>query len=302
MNQDVKQSTIFESEIPKFQVTKKNTITLILFTAVFAVVFLNLYAPFGFKSRFWEKITDLDLLLYSSGATLAGMLIVVISRATMFSFCKRYTLKYRIYILWIMLEIVSMAFFYTILQYYVLKDGRNFYDLLKLSIKNTALVLLLPYSITWLYFSWLDKNSKIAALLNSSNTNAPEMQESTRPNAMIAFNDSTGTMRITIKSDDLFYIEAADNYVKVFYKKGNRIARNMIRNTLKNLETDLIDTSLVRCHRSYMINFDKVKVIEKGKTGLQVILDHSDEITIPVSKTYANSVMGFFANSSIDEE
>lgn len=291
--------TIFSSEVPSFVFSRKNTITLVLFTAVFALVFLNLYAPFGFRSGFWVNVTDLELLLYSSVATLTGMVVIAISRILMYLFIRTNVIIYRNYIIWIAVEIIAMALFYTLLQKYVLKDTRYFYNLLKLTIQNTALVLLIPYSVSWLYFSWLDKNIKLTELLSDKSSNASEPEVITP--AMIPFKDSSKTMRITVKTEDFLYLEAADNYVIIYYLKGNKVTRFMLRNTLKNIENELNAFRIVRCHRSFMINFLKVKIIEKGKNGLQILLDCNDEITIPVSKTYANSILNFFANEGVDD-
>ncbi|MBK8808766.1 MAG: LytTR family transcriptional regulator [Bacteroidales bacterium] len=298
--------TIFDKEIPSFQFSKSNTTKLVLFTASFALLFLNLYSPFGFKSSFWESVTDFQLFLYSSIATLTGMLVVVLSRIIMFYYSKKFVIKYRNYSVWILFEIIAMAFFYTLLQVFVLHDERTFFNLFKLSIRNTALVLLLPYSVSWLYFSWVDKNNKIEYLLNSQNSSSTSsinfIHDMNKSSAMLPIKDSSGVMRISVKAQDLLYFEAADNYVKVCYLKGQKINKTLIRNTLKNIETDLNDKNFIRCHRSFVINFEKVKVIEKGKNGLQILLDHQDEIIIPVSKTYFESVMKYFADSSLPEE
>ena len=49
-----------------------------------------------------------------------------------------------------------MAIFYTLFARFFPKDGieRDISEIFRQSMINTALVLLLPYSISWLYFSW----------------------------------------------------------------------------------------------------------------------------------------------------
>ncbi len=69
----------------------------------------------------------------------------------------------------------------------------------------------------------------------------------------------------------------------------------MLRNTLKNLEEEFKGTEMVRCHRSYMVNCDKVKVIRREKDGLHLELDLPSAIDIPVTKTYLENVMNRFS-------
>ncbi len=52
----------------------------------------------------------------------------------------------------------------------------------------------------------------------------------------------------------------------------------------------------MRCHRSYMVNIEKVKLVRKDKDGLILELDTLSPIEIPVSKTYMNDVLQAFGH------
>jgi len=58
------------------------------------------------------------------------------------------------------------------------------------------------------------------------------------------------------------------------------------------------DSQLVRCHRSYIVNLDKVKVIRKNKSGIIMELDIVNTPDIPVSNTYYEAVMSKFSHYS----
>jgi len=181
-----------------------------------------------------------------------------------------------------------MALFYGLFQKVVLKDPRLFTDLVKSSSRYTALVLLLPYSALWLYFSWREKKEQIERMV--------EMQ-SVLPNTrdMIPFYDEKGILKFSVKKENLLYIESAENYVSVCYLNKGRVSKYLLRDTLKKVEESLAGTDMIRCHRSYMVNFDKVKVIKKERDGLKLELDNPTVSDIPVSKTYVKTVMDTFA-------
>ena len=276
----------FSKPIPTYLLSKRNIIRLILFTAAFALVFINIYAPFGVTT--WFEISKLELFIYSSLVILTGVLVVVISRIIMYQRAKRGRhIPLGQYLLWIAIEIVSMSLFYTFYELLILKDPRSFQDAFTISIQNTSLVLLLPYSTLWLYFAWLDNKEKLEQLTSEGNI-APETT------GMIVFNDEKGSMRLSLKADDLLYLKGAENYVTIYYNDLEKQEKFLLRNTLKQLESSLKEMDVIRCHRSFMVNFKKVKLIERGKEGMKIKLDVQPPIEIPVSKTYSQTVFTHF--------
>jgi len=276
----------FQKPVPHYLIEKRNIVRLILFTSLFALVFINIYSPFGVDK--WFNLTKLQFFTYSSLIILAGVLVVVISRVIMFQVSKSHTIILWHYLMWIFVEILFMALFYALFGKFFLNDGRIFSDLVKISARNTALVLLLPYSVLWLYFSWKDKKDQIEQLsdghvgmLNTRN--------------MIPFYDDKGILKFSVTKENLLYIESAENYVNICYLNKGKVSKYLLRDTLKKAEESFAGTELVRCHRSYIVNFEKVKIIRKDKDGLKLELDNPSVIEIPVSKTYVSSVMQTFS-------
>ncbi|MBR8534790.1 LytTR family transcriptional regulator [Carboxylicivirga sediminis] len=276
-------------KIPSYLVKKKNIVSLILFTAAFALVFINIYAPFGVTT--WFNISKLELLLYSSLVILTGVLVVVISRIIMYQLAKRGKyISIGRYLIWIAIEISSMSLFYTLYEMLILHDPRSFDEAIKVSIQNTALVLLIPYTVTWLYFAWIDNKEKLEAIAEGNNQNTEKI-------GMVPFRDEKGTMRLTIKLEDLLYLQGADNYVTIYYSNHNKQEKFLLRNTLKRLEDTLKPFEVIRVHRSYMVNFQKVKLIERTKEGLRIKLNTQPLVEVPVSKTYTGAVFELFGQS-----
>ncbi|TLX77813.1 LytTR family transcriptional regulator [Labilibacter sediminis] len=279
-------------KIPAYLIVKKNIVRLILFTAGFALLFINLYSPFDVRNWFGLNLKSQELFLYSSLVILTGVLVAVISRVLLYHYNKK---KIRTtlwaFLLIIALEVICMSLFYTIYEAVFIKsDNRPYTEVFKVSLQNTALVLLLPYAVLWLYFSWQDKIYKIKMLTESEENSVLDGK------MMIPFLDEKGTMRITIKLDDILYLKGADNYVTIFYLNKKSISKFLLRNTIKNIEKVMEDKPITRCHRSYMVNFDKIKIIRRERGGHILEMDTDPPIEVPVSKTYMDEVFQLFGN------
>ena len=281
-------------KIPAYLYEKSNSIKLIVFTALFALVFINVFEPFN--SRNWYPgVSDIKYFIFSSLIILTGMLVVVISRVILTAFAKKRDVLYWHFAAFILAEIVAMAIFYTLFGKFIPKDGieREITEIFEQSITNTTLILLLPYAISWLYFSWREKSAILADIENSK---AGDI----RSKSLIAFPDEKGDLKISIMLDNLLYIESADNYASIYYLNKSEVSHFLLRNSLKWIEERYsADTPLTRCHRSYIVNMDKVKILKKIKGGIVMELDAERTPDVPVSKTYYAPFMEKFSQYSV---
>ena len=274
-------------EIPDYLLEKPNIIRWIFFTAVFALVFINIYAPFGVSGWFDYELGEAELFFYSSLIILLGVLVVVVSRLLMYHY-RAIKISYLTYAVWIAAEIAFMALAYTLIEIFILNDPRHFLDAYKVSLTNTSLVILIPYCILWLYMSYIDKKDKLEEIKQQGSFDSLSFD-------MIGIKNEKGELIISLKQKDLLYIEAADNYVNIHFNSSKQsIKKIIIRNSLKRLEEELKDYGIIRCHRSYMVNTFIVKLMKKEKDGLHLMLDHPSDIDLPVSRSYAETVMNEF--------
>ncbi len=89
-----------------------------------------------------------------------------------------------------------------------------------------------------------------------------------------------------IPINDIFYIEAMQNYVSVCFFKNGKTQKELLRNTIKNLESQLDSTVLVRCHRSFIVNADLIEKVEGNAQGLRLSLKNLENFEVPVSRKY----------------
>lgn len=271
-------------KIPDFFISKRNTVIQIIFTTVFAFVFINIYKPFG--SQHWYNITQLQFFLFSGLLVLQGMIVVLLSRIALFRIKRNSQITIRGYALMVALEIIVMAAFYATYEKLIVKDVRSFFILWYVAGGNTSLILLIPYLISSLYFAWDDKRHKFEKLLREKRGN--------NPIPFISFYDEKDALRLTIKTADLFYIESCDNYVTLHYTDGNQIKKYLLRNNLKHMEGVLAKYPVIRCHRSFMVNISQIKVIRKGKKGYEIEMNMPGKCILPVTKTYESDVIACF--------
>ncbi len=269
-------------KLPGYLTEKGNIVTTIFFTAGFALLFLNLYTPFGVAT--WFEASKPTLLLYASGVILAGVLVVAVSRIIMYHSVRRGgILKIWHYLVWVAAEILAMALFFTLFEVVILHDQRPFTELLARSVQNTSLTLLLPYTFLWLWFSWRDSKIKLTGIM--------EQPENAGQKPMIPLRDEKGVLRMSLLRSDILWIQGSDNYVTVWYQARSKVSKFMLRNTLRTMEDELKQEQVIRCHRSYLVNIEKVKLIRREKDGLMLELDTVPPSVIPVSRTYMQEVL-----------
>lgn len=85
---------------------------------------------------------------------------------------------------------------------------------------------------------------------------------------------------IFIELDEIYFLEAMDDYVRIHTSKGKFLKKQ----TLANFEKQLPPAIFVRVHRSYLIAIKKMKKIYLLEKGSHEILLQND-LRIPVSKT-----------------
>ena len=279
--------------IPSFIYKKKNQIAMVLFVPLFALLFILIYKPLDFdtldeKLLPWLNIPyDLKITLLSIVIVLIGMAVAAVSRMIMTTYAKRHPLSYVKYIAWVALEILIMVTIYTAATYFLidLSGGATISSIFRNTLFKAILILLIPYVISYIYFIWQERVGELKAIRKRL-----EEDENALQKAYIQICDEKGKMQLSVRREKLIVIESADNYVCVWYLNGDQPKRVMVRTTLKQIASQLADTHVLRCHRSYMVNLDHIKVLRREKEGIFVEFGIEGIPDIPISKTYAESI------------
>jgi hypothetical protein len=103
-----------------------------------------------------------------------------------------------------------------------------------------------------------------------------------RPKTIVIGDSESDSMELN--QDALIYIQASDNYCHVHFMENAKVSSRLIRTTMKNLEVQLSDfPDIKRCHRSYMVNRQKISKITGNARAYTLHFAVCDE-KIPVSR------------------
>ena len=84
---------------------------------------------------------------------------------------------------------------------------------------------------------------------------------------------------IKIRIDEIQYIEACGNYIKI-YTEEMILTAQTLTDFLEKLPPDFI-----QIHKSFVMNFNKLKLID----GNQIVLQ--SEVKLPIGKSYKKAVL-----------
>ena len=274
-------------EIPKFLLDKRYLFGSVVFILTFSILFMAIYSPFS--NTAWFSLTNMMDLGKTVAFYIVAVAIMFISKMLMNMYQKRIKFTYAKYISWIVVEIVAIAIFYTYFTLLYMPDES--YNVVNILLKALGCILLIeaiPYTILTLYAAYRDKTEELQMLQYELSLAG---EPSVAYPSLINLYDYNGTLKLTINSDSLYYMESQDNYVKIYYENQGKLLSYMLRCRTKAIEENLVDTSMVRCHRSYMVNVMKINHIKKGGKARYIVLSNEDIKPIPVSKSYFKNLI-----------
>ncbi|MBR1538442.1 MAG: LytTR family transcriptional regulator DNA-binding domain-containing protein [Bacteroidales bacterium] len=269
---------------PKYLLQNKFLLGSVAFVVVFSFLFLFLYHPFS--DTIWLGLDPKKNLVPTLLFYLAGIFILILSKVLMMLCQRRRTITVNRYLLWIAAEFVLIA------TAYLLFASRYFDpDILlspKLLLRTSycvALILAIPYTIFTLIAANRDKAEEINALKINLESERPEPVAD-----IIHFYDYTGALKISVAAENIYYIASQDNYVEIRYELGGKLLTYLMRCRTTRLEKQLEGTSLIRCHRSFIVNVDNVTLFKREGARAFLVLSHPEAKKIPVSKSYYKTI------------
>ena len=262
--------------LPRYLLDKFQLTGNLIFSVLFSIVFLALYTPFSTTA--WFRLGYNETFLYTVAFMVFAIVFLVLSRTIMYKTKYLFEIKIWQYLLWCFIEVAIISFVYVLLTVIIGKMPEDFTRtrLFMKTLLYSNIALIIPNLIASLYIMVVEKE-KILRLMNYSNVVSDE-PVAEKDEQKITLFDIGGTLRFSVRRSNLYYIESDDNYIKVWYDDG---------------EGD-IKQYMVRCHRKYIVNTERVKVLRKEGDSFVLELDKESITPIPVTKTYEKTVLDIF--------
>ncbi len=293
-------------KLPHYLIEKNNLIVQVTISVLFAIAFLAIYIPFSDTTTAWFSLEEQDKFIYTAFFVIFSTIFLIFSRVMMYYSSKRlirFTLP--IFIIWCLVEIVLIGLFHAYISLRIMHVQEYTHALIiGKSILITFIALGFPFIVTDLSFALLDAQRvlKIARSViksndnNNQNTqknNAGEQIVTDNPD-IINFHDYTGALKFTVKLENIYYIKAEGNYVNVLYNNKGGISSFVLRNKIQAIEDSLAGTPLMRCHRTYIVNSNNIKLIRNESDGYYIDFNQTGLESVPVSNTYREKIVKRF--------
>lgn len=256
------------TEIPRIYRRFVPQLLHVIVLPVFFFTFMIIYRPFNvmdFVGREWFGVHV---------ALMTSIIMVSVLIMRLIYYFVPMKLNYTLYVFWEVAESIFTSFFVALYLWLVLGKPMPYFEVLIIAIQYVFLILMIPYATLALSMRIVEYSSK------RSNSEGDAQRR-------MRFYDDKHNLKLVVQSDSILYIEADINYVNIHYTDQGRIRSFVLRSSMKAIDELCQDHGLLRCHRSFYINPQHVKVLRKDKEGIVYAeLDANDVRHIPVTKRY----------------
>jgi DNA-binding LytR/AlgR family response regulator len=279
------------AEITPFFTQKTSISHFLILTVFFAVLIVVFGEPTGLLA-FTTQSSYIIPQLQIAFTTVAGLLTLIASRIFLAILASRHDVTPTGILIWILVELIVIIAVLCFVLWQVSGGGRlTLAPLAGDLLLGLIAIEAMPYVISFLIYRLREEEREVQRLqeLLDQNQSQEILVAGPLGERTINFYDRGKRLVFSTAGKNVLYIEAADNYVNIHYLNEGHEDTFILHNTLKEMERQLADTSLLRCHRGYMVNIDNVKLLRKE--GISLILELSGSSkNIPVTKTYASTV------------
>lgn len=246
------------------------------FIGLFVSIFLYIFQPFGFHNTTSNKL--LVALAYGVITLIAGFLYDIILGALL----RKYLIKNRLTLGKWVLNIMGIILMISLANFIFarLLEGTMEWQLFPKMIFATIAIGIFPV-ITLGTISMLRQEKKYQGI-------AKEINQQSIGGSQSVTNQSVQTI-FGVSLNRVQYIEALQNYVRVVYlDEQGQLKEQVARATLKSILEEVADGSIVRCHRSFLVNQEFILSTSGNAQGLLLTLTGCDQ-EIPVSRSYVTA-------------
>jgi len=209
---------------------------------------------------------------------------------------EKWTVAYEFFLFLFVLAVISLALFVLFLN---LNPESNRFELFSLVVLRTLAISFFPVLILVLYEQ--NHHQKVkrrqAERLNQEllkrETSLPKKELNPALPEKIALVADNKKIALQIEPMDLIFAKSEGNYVEVFYHHIQKVQKELIRNSLKAIEGQLPASDFFRCHKSFVVNLQRIQKVEGNARNLELVLGNIEE-KIPVSRNKSEMLLQLF--------
>ncbi len=260
---------------------------------VYVILFVTIFSPSLSFYDGWNEGWDSNASLCLPVMAAIEMVTVLISRILLCHLPHARSLNRSEYIVWLLLEMIASSLFIDLFLSIFLH--KPYFALLPSVMLSYVCLNIIPYFIFWMTMLLQEQSLQLTQTQNE----LEELRKGVERNeaGMVRFNDEKGNTKLVVSAERVISLESAGNYVNILYDDNGKLVRYSLRNTLKGIEKVCNSNGLIRCHRSFFINLNKIKIIRRTSEGVYAEMDAPNVGNIPVSKTYAPELLRLFSES-----
>jgi len=268
---------------------------LILSISLFVGLFMLIFRPFGL-SEYNGAYKAATIFGYGGLAFIVliiNLFFIPFLLPSLFDMKAWTVLKQIGWLGWVLFTIGLANYMYSSI---IFSTPLNLYDILRFQLYTISVGIIPIVVLTIIKQNLsLSQNLKIANQFNNS------LQVKEGPagiqDQLVCVTAENTKDKFEIKLSDLWYIEAYGNYIRIFYSTGSEIKTILIRSTLKRMEAQLKEYKpIVKCHRAYLVNVNKIVRAKGNSQGLKLILDNTG-IQVPASRNFSRTLRSKIALS-----
>ncbi len=280
----------------------KETIKVRLISVGFAVLALAIFKPFGLHVWQWEAYLHLmiiGLLGFGVCFLTEAILRFVVRMPRLYENGVNYIIRRNLWFQFINTLLVSLMI--CLYRHFVMSSRIESNRLSWENFFETLVIMAFCSFMIGLYWRYKFRSRYLTAELEETRQLNEQLQrfnaaiptnvsaDNEKPSSTVTLTGATSET-VTLQIQNLLYIEAVGNYVKVYQWLDNHVHSDMLRATSKQMEEELRAYPMVaRCHRAFLINLSQVDEIISKSGSMQLLIKHSRD-SIPVSRSNMASV------------
>ncbi|ETZ20513.1 MULTISPECIES: LytTR family DNA-binding domain-containing protein [Pedobacter] len=267
-----------------------NKIIFISLVTVISLLFMYTFVPFNIN-RWYEDASKFDLFKIFSIFSLAGTFTLLLTQFGLRKWLRIEYLTYGQYFFWFLGEILILTFGIMgcdwLLNNHPDLSVSNYLD----TFNYTILIAIPPYVISLLILFGAQQY-KLAHNLSLVATEHKALSDN------LLIGDENGKIILTLHPNNVLFFKSEDNYVDVHYLLGGEVKTELIRTTLKKIESTCSYSGLIRVHRSYTINIKTVSSSKKTHKGYVLQFDPLPDLQIPVSASHQKQFEQYLSSTT----